>query len=153
MVTKLYNACNTPQPVREHCKKVAETALLLAKQLEEPIDKKLLETACLLHDLMRTGGRRHPELGAEVLKKQGCTAVAKIVAQHHDLEKNAPIEAEILYLADKLVQGVQIVPIEERFKKSYSKCKTVQAKTVWEKRYKDTREIIRKYQLKVEEIV
>lgn len=141
----LLDRCGTPPAVRLHCQAVAREALRLASAGKGQVDRRLLECACLLHDLARTEGRSHPEKGAAVLREAGYPQLAAVVAQHHDLEPDAPPEADLLYLADKLIQGTEQVPLEARFEASKAKCVTAEALAVWERRYQTALALREKY--------
>ncbi len=137
----LLDRCQTPKPIRAHCRAVAERALLLASHWPEPVDLELLECACLLHDLCRAEGRDHPRRAAEVLAGAGWPELADIVGQHHDLGLTPSVEAQLLYLADKLVSGIRPVTLKERFEAARDKCAGPEALTVWQRRYDDAKRL------------
>jgi CTP:molybdopterin cytidylyltransferase MocA len=107
-------------PIVRHCEAVARLAVEIGTELNATgadLDLELLEAAGLLHDLARSEPA-HARVGAERLRALGFTAVAEVVAVHMDLP--LPIgetidEAQLLFLADKLVQGERRVSLEERF--------------------------------------
>ena len=140
-----YSEFNTPDAVKAHCRAVAEKAEQIARNCAEKVDFELLRCAAILHDIARAEGREHPHIAAEALKKAGYTLLAEIIAQHHDLEENAPPEAEILYLADTTTAGTSPVTLEERFAASREKCKTEEAVAAWERRYSAARAVQNKY--------
>ena len=74
-------------------------------------------------------------------------AVAALIAVHHDLPPSAGLEARLLYLADKLVQGSEPTCLEARFAASRKKCETPSARAAWERRYRAARDILDEYQL------
>ena len=137
-IGQLLDRADTPEPIRAHCAAVAEQAARLAVQTPCTVDTDLLRAACLLHDIARVSGKNHAAAGAELLDRAGFPVLARIVGQHHDLAPDASVEAQLLYLADKLVQGTQVVSPAERFSASWGKCATPEALAVWEKRYRDT---------------
>lgn len=141
----LLNRVGMPEPVRTHCRAVADRAALLAQSSPEPVDSGLLECACLLHDLCRTQGREHPQRAAEVLAEAGYPELAEIVRQHHDLEPAPSTEAQLLYLTDKLVSGVRPVTLKERFEAARKKCAGADALTAWRKRYEDAMTLAAKF--------
>lgn len=108
-------------PVIGHGRAVAELATLLAEKLNRAgyrFDLELLASAGLLHDLLRAESD-HAAAGARLLREMGFGAVADLVAVHMDLTPPAEeriTPAELLYLADKLVQGERRVTLEERFR-------------------------------------
>ncbi len=104
-----------------HVKAVTRAALRLGRALirgGHPLDVELLLAAGLLHDVARDRPN-HAEAGARILRELGYGPVADVVASHMDivLGPGAPIrEKEILYLADKLVQGDRFAGLAERFR-------------------------------------
>jgi HD superfamily phosphohydrolase YqeK len=83
------------------------------------LDPELIEAAALLHDLAK-GVPHHADAAAEILRKKGYVAVANLVAVHMELppREGDDIEAaDLLYLADKLVEGTRFVPLETRFRR------------------------------------
>lgn len=139
----LFERFQTPPKVMAHGYRVAEMARKLARQHE--INEKVLNSACILHDLCRTEGRAHAQLAKKALQRAGYEAVADAIAQHHDLEPNASKEAELLYLADKLIQGTEEISLEERFEKSRGKCREAEAVLAWNRRYEDAKRLMKKY--------
>jgi len=107
----------TPQRVREHGRAVACAALAMARALPGELDMHLVERAALLHDLAK-GARQHEAEGGRILEAWEFHEVAGIVAAHRDmhLPDEAPLtECEVVFLADKLVQGARAVPIARRY--------------------------------------
>ncbi|AEG58817.1 DVU_1551 family NTP transferase [Desulforamulus ruminis] len=104
----------------EHGRAVAQLARKWAMMLNQcgcRLNLDLIQAAGLLHDLAK-GKPDHARVGADTLRERGYHAVAEIVAGHMDLgpEADAAIdERAILFLADKMVQGVRRIPLEERF--------------------------------------
>ena len=141
----LLDRVGTPEPVRAHCRAVAERAAELAQDSPEPVDLALLECACLLHDLCRTQGREHPRRAAEVLAEAGYLELAEIVRQHHDLGPAPSTEAQILYLADKLVAGIHPVTLTERFEAARAKCAGEEAMAAWRRRYDEAKILAAKF--------
>ena len=103
-----------------HGQAVRETAVQLAKELNRAgcrMDVPLLASAGLLHDIARKE-HDHARTGARLLREMGYGAVADLVATHMEItvpEGESVGAAEVLYLADKLVQGAQRVTLTERF--------------------------------------
>lgn len=108
---------------RAHCRAVARAAVRVGRALNEarpgvePLDLSLIESAALVHDLAK--GRRHHELeGGRLLMERGFSDIAGVVAAHRDIElaDDAPItEREVVFLADKLVGGETLMPVERRY--------------------------------------
>ena len=104
----------------EHSCVVAGLALDLAKALNRSgcrMDLDLIGAAGLLHDVAR-GEPGHARVGEEMLRAMGYPTVAEVVGAHMDLtvRDDEPLRPhEVVYLADKLVQGTRAVPLEKRF--------------------------------------
>jgi putative nucleotidyltransferase with HDIG domain len=111
---ELLSIAGTPKKVTRHMRAVADCAGRLADALGEcgvkaKIDRRLLRSACLLHDIAK-GKKDHEARGATLLRERGYSKVASLVASHKDLggrvPKGSPIsEAELLYLSDKITDG------------------------------------------------
>ena len=146
-IERIFSEMDTPDPVRAHCDAVAAKAFQLADQISVPVDRALLRAACRLHDIARAKGGDHAALAADYLTKIGYPVLARIVAQHHDLTAGARAEAELLYLADKLVQGTTDVTLQERFSAARKKCTSPKAIEKWEQRYRDALRIAEHHHL------
>jgi CTP:molybdopterin cytidylyltransferase MocA len=112
-----------PMPARglAHGRCVGEVAALLADLLVRatgrPLSVELCRVSGLLHDLAK-GGAEHERAGARWLHELGFPRAAAIVAAHRDLDwqpDTVLTEREIVHLADKLVRGSRIVPVQARF--------------------------------------
>ena len=110
----------TVSGVVEHSVQVAQVSLCLARALNRAgcrMDMKVVTAAGLLHDVARDNPR-HAEAGAELLRSLGYPEVAEVVSVHMDItveEKGVVSLQELLYLADKLVEGNKVIPLlEER---------------------------------------
>lgn len=71
----------------------------------------------LLHDIGK-GSPDHAHVGARMVREHGFPAIAEIIAVHTDFipVDNAPVsEAEVVFLADKLVRKNRCVSLEARF--------------------------------------
>lgn len=127
----LWQKYGTPEKVRAHCRSVCRQALWLGEQVQKnghKVDMKLIAAAALLHDLVRQE-KNHAAAGAKILAKEGYPAVADIVACHHDFKASDwdmefAREAAIVYLADKQIQGVTLVNLNDRFEQSKRRCET-----------------------------
>lgn len=109
-------------PLVAHSRAVARLALHLAGRLNESgchLDPSLIEAAALLHDLAK-GEPHHAAAGAALLREIGYDSVADLVACHMELphrDGDVIQAADLLYLADKLVEGDRIVPLTTRFRR------------------------------------
>ncbi|MFW5855113.1 MAG: DVU_1551 family NTP transferase [Thermodesulfobacteriota bacterium] len=112
--------------IRRHCRAVTDIALRLGialNQANNPVNLHLIRAAGLLHDAAKSEPD-HARAGARMLHNLGYPAVADAVEQHMDVrirKDEPPCEAEIVYLADKLVQGDQRVDPEARFERKSAK--------------------------------
>jgi putative nucleotidyltransferase with HDIG domain len=118
--SELLSIAGTPKKVVRHMKIVASCAMRLADALETngiDLDRRLLLASCLLHDIAK-GGKDHEARGAELLRERGYSKVAELVASHKDLSgklgKELIMEAEILYLSDKITDGEAISTLKNR---------------------------------------
>lgn len=134
---RLLDAAGTPEPVERHCQAVSRQALTLWEALAENgciLDRDLVETAALLHDIARTRPC-HSRIGGEWLTALGYPRQGDIVRQHHDLDRLVLNEAALVFLADKLIQGTADVTLEERFAQSRKKCQSSEALAAHEVRH------------------
>lgn len=145
----LFRKYKTPEAIRRHGQAVADCALMLALQIGTcKADIALLQAAGILHDLLRPLGECHAQKGGEALRVEGYPKIASLIEQHHDLPESACLEAQLLYLADKLVKGTKKVSLEARFEASLQKCTSEEARKVWQKRYCDALAILKRHQLR-----
>jgi molybdenum cofactor cytidylyltransferase len=105
----------TPAPVVAHAECVALVAGRLGEALRAAgvcLDLRLLQAAAVTHDIARAAAG-HAAAGAAVLDAGGFPRVAAVVRHHMDLPATSgePGEAEVLYLADKLTIGADIVSL------------------------------------------
>ena len=133
-IKRIYRKCKTPENVISHMKKVCDVLEHLMEKKDSKMkhlsreDRSLLKKAALLHDIFRTE-KKHAQRAADFLRKEGYKELAEIVGLHHSDNYNNSMDVienhEILFYADKLVQGDKIVSVEERFAQSYVKCKGI----------------------------
>lgn len=117
----LFEIAGTPEGAILHGKVVARVAARLARFLclrggKSDLDARLLSCAALLHDIAR-GKPCHDREGARFLSRMGYPRLSPLVASHMDLPPRSSVcldEIELLYLADKGVEGTEIVGIERR---------------------------------------
>jgi len=108
--------------MRAHARKVAAVAASIGHALNQAgnnLNASLLEAAGVLHDIAK-GQPNHAQRGAELIAAKGFEAVADVAGQHMDLvfdPLNGICEAEVVYLADKMVSGSDIVPLEKRMQR------------------------------------
>jgi CTP:molybdopterin cytidylyltransferase MocA len=109
-----------PGPLITHCHYVACVAAALARAINDnggAIDVGLVQSTAWVHDVARME-KSHAAAGARLLDAMGFPAMAALVASHMDirLSQDSPVdEAQIVYLADKLVAGTTLVSLKQRF--------------------------------------
>ncbi len=124
-------AAGTPANVAEHCQAVAAVGERLAEALKPHIpalDVALVRAGCLLHDMARLLPN-HALLAQEVLTNLGLPRLGGVVGQHMVIARElveAPgvTEAELVYLADKLVAKGELVGLDEREARAFRKMGT-----------------------------
>jgi uncharacterized protein len=106
-----------------HCRQVCRVSLLIVDHLKpDGLNRELIRTAALLHDITKTRSFQthedHAETGAQLLKDRGYPEVGRVVGQHVRLDRyfasKIPVEEEIVNYADKRVLHDRIVPLGER---------------------------------------
>jgi CTP:molybdopterin cytidylyltransferase MocA len=114
-----------PAPVVAHCEAVAVVARRLGTAVRAAgvsLDAELLEAAALTHDVARSVPG-HAAAGARLLEDDGYPRLAAVVRHHMDLPpalQAEPGEAELLYLADKLTLGDEIVTLARRRERTFA---------------------------------
>ncbi len=109
-----------PGPLIDHCNKVARVAAALASAVNDSgvaMDVRLVESAARVHDVARVE-KNHAAAGARLLHAMGFPAMAALVAAHMDINvsHDTPLdEAQIVYLADKVVEKTKVMSLLERF--------------------------------------
>ena len=109
-----------PRARIDHSLIVTAVATALGSALNERrqyLIAPLVTAGALLHDVAREQPR-HAEAGAALLESLGYPRVAAVVRPHVHLGRRAddePDEAQVVYLADKLVQGSSVVGLDARF--------------------------------------
>jgi CTP:molybdopterin cytidylyltransferase MocA len=117
---------HVPGRVLSHCEAVATLAKSIGKALVDagcPLDIDCIVSAALVHDLSRQFPH-HAEAGASLLRDMAFPRLADIVAVHMDLSVMAetPItEAEVVFLADKLIEDDHVVDLESRYRNKLSR--------------------------------
>jgi len=105
------------EDVMSHSRLVERVARTLSQALcraGERLDAGLICAGALLHDIAK-GGKN--DAGTRILDEMGFSSVARVVAAHTDLgvEDSAPVsEREVVYIADKLVEGNRRVSLDRR---------------------------------------
>ncbi len=116
----LVERLKVPPAVWAHGRAVAEQALRIGRALTATgcrLNLGLIYAAALVHDMAR-GAPDHARRGADILRGLDMPLMAEIVEAHMDLnvEMEGPIrEAEVVFLADKLICEDRLVGIDRRF--------------------------------------
>jgi uncharacterized protein len=108
-----------------HSFRVCQIATYLADHMTRqniPLNRDLVHTSALLHDITKTRsiktGEKHALTGARILNEMGYPEVGSIIGQHVRLNNYSfstlPEEAEIVYYADKRVLHDKVVPLQDR---------------------------------------
>lgn len=118
---------HAPSSLIFHSKAVAATSVCLAMELNQTglnLDLDVVQTGALLHDLAK-GQPHHDIAGGSYLLQLGFPQVAEVVAVHHDLDfsESKLSESAVVFLADKLIQGENLVSLEERFRPALERFK------------------------------
>ena len=134
LAEKLLLAAAPGERVTAHSRAVARETLRIAGALPLPLDKALLESAALLHDIARSQPA-HALLGGQWLRELGYDRAAELVESHHDWEGGSLDERAVLYIADKCVREDRRVGLKERFEGSAARCKDREALEAHRRRY------------------
>jgi CTP:molybdopterin cytidylyltransferase MocA len=114
---------HVPPAVAAHGRAVAEIAMGIGEALNDAghsLNLRLIQAAALVHDMAR-GEPGHARCGGKLLRDLDMPLMADIVETHMDLAvlEGQPIgEAEVVFLADKLVQEDRVVGLADRFRRS-----------------------------------
>ena len=133
-IRKMYDEAGTPCNIIDHMKAVADYQDTLLDDLEASgisFDRELLRAAALLHDVKRLE-KNHAAASAKYVAESGYPEVAALIEGHHSpadpaIQSDGLSAADILFYADKRVQGSSIVSVVERFAASAKKCTTEEA--------------------------
>jgi len=116
---QIFNQYQREKKILAHVEEVARVAGVIAEHLNSKgfkIKLGLVMAGSLLHDIAK-GEKEHAYRGQDILNSLGYPAVGDIIAAHMDLPPNhidKIDEYSIVYLADKMVQGDQVVSLEKR---------------------------------------
>jgi molybdenum cofactor cytidylyltransferase len=124
----LLAAAATPTNIVRHCKAVAAVGEALAQALKPhlpELDVALVRAGCLLHDIARVLPH-HALLAQEVLTNLGLPSLGAVVGEHMVIDPGRPgapgvTEAELIYLADKMVADGELVGLNERQARAFRK--------------------------------
>jgi len=121
---RLFEECRTRADIVQHGEDAAALALKIARLIEPSgIDLALLESACLLHDILRLE-QDHAKAGGDFLMQKGYPKAAVLVAAHMDPPDELPEdigEGQLVYLADKLCRRGALVKLEDTLREMTQK--------------------------------
>ena len=114
-----------------HCRAAAAVGEALAQALKPhlpALDVALVRAGCLLHDIARLMPH-HALLAQEVLANLGLRRLGAVVGEHMVIDPDRPgapgvTEAELVYLADKLVADGELVGLDERQARAFRKLRS-----------------------------
>ncbi|MDA8137200.1 MAG: NTP transferase domain-containing protein [Desulfobacteraceae bacterium] len=121
-----------PEPVWFHCQATANVADALAAAVNKAggsLELNLIRCAALVHDIGKME-KHHAQAGANLLEQLDYPRIAAVVRVHMDIETTpeAPLdEAQIVYLADKLLEGSHPAGLDERLARKLAKYGTDEA--------------------------
>ena len=108
---------NVPEEIITHSKIVCDVARRIGRDLKWLRDRgpniALITAAAMLHDIAK-GQPDHAAAGGRYLREHGYDLIAEIVESHNKIEfsgKTPVTEKEIVFIADKLVKGDQMVTV------------------------------------------
>jgi len=113
--------------IAAHCQAVADVAMRIGQALNLAgfnLNLHLIHSAALVHDVAR-GSPNHAHRGAKLLRDMDMALMADIVETHMEMavDEGSPIrEAEVVFLADKLVQEDHLVGLDKRFHQRLHTC-------------------------------
>ena len=119
---------NTPEASIIHSRIVRDVARCIGRDLKWLRDRgpnmALITAAALLHDIAK-GQPDHAAAGATIVREHGYDEVADIIAAHNNIEYSGDLpvtEKEIVFIADKLVKGDQMVTVVYMFDHKIESC-------------------------------
>ena len=144
---KLLFQSDTPGNIIAHSWAVMDKALELAQPLLKAgidLDMDLIRVGALLHDVARLEDL-HGQRGGWYFDQLGYPRIAELIRNHCDPADRLLNEDALIFLADKMTSGTNTVTLEERFAKSWYKCRTEEEQQFHRNRYAAAMEIHRIY--------
>jgi len=120
VVKELFSLHRTPVNVQDHGSAVAQVALRMARLLNPlgfGLDSELCHSGGLLHDLNRVEPN-HSHVASTCLRELGYEALSQVIGAHDrelSLHPTPFTEANIVFIADKLVKDTTLISTEERY--------------------------------------
>lgn len=138
----------TPDHIVRHSTMVWKVGRVIADGLlrkDYVIDKRLVSSSCLLHDIGKypsilEGTKYHDVRGKEILEEEGFPDEAHIVGRHvllKDREGEPLSEKHVVYYSDKRVVHDRLVSLPERFEYLFDTYAKTQQARDWLQKMKD----------------
>ncbi|SIO11874.1 DVU_1551 family NTP transferase [Halodesulfovibrio marinisediminis] len=114
----IWNTVKLPTHIRKHSTAVTDIVRIMLEKLPEqtPMFKQTVLAGAMLHDIAK-GSRKHALAGANLITEFGFPALAPCIAAHSHLQasEGAITEAELIFLADKFVEGTSKCTLKKRY--------------------------------------
>lgn len=115
----IWNTVKLATHIRKHSLAVTDVARVMLKNIPKttPLFEQTVISGAMLHDIAK-GLPQHAAIGAKMVTEFGFPALAKGIAAHSHLTatEGAVTEAELIFLADKFVEGTNRCVLERRYK-------------------------------------
>lgn len=115
----IWNAVSLSTHIRKHSIAVADVARIMLDKLPNisPLFEQTVIAGAMLHDIAK-GMPQHAAVGAKLVTEFGFPALAQCIADHSHLiaVKGAVTESELIFLADKFVEGTNKCTLDRRYK-------------------------------------
>lgn len=116
----IWNLLELPAHIRRHSLAVADVARIMLADLPEatPLFVQTVIAGAMLHDIVK-GQPNHAEAGAQRIAELGFPSLAPCIAAHSYMsaQQGAVTEAELVFLADKFVEGTERCTLASRYEK------------------------------------
>lgn len=114
----LWNAEKLPSHIRKHSMAVTDVARTILAQLPDTTSlfEQTVLSGTMLHDIAK-GSPKHASKGAAIVSEYGFPKLASCIATHSHLQVSAGAVTpeELVFLADKFIEGTTICSLEQRY--------------------------------------
>lgn len=115
----MWNAVSLSTHIRKHSISVANVARIMLEKLPDisPLFEQTVIAGAMLHDIAKRMPQ-HAAVGAKLVVEFGFPTLAPCIADHSHLiaVKGAVTESELIFLADKFVDGTKKCTLDRRYK-------------------------------------
>jgi CTP:molybdopterin cytidylyltransferase MocA len=115
----IWNTVALSTHIRKHSISVADVARVMLKKLPDisPLFEQTVIAGAMLHDIAK-GMPQHAAVGAKLVTEFGFPALSPCIADHSHFiaVKGAVTASEIIFLADKFVEGTNKCTLDRRYK-------------------------------------